>query len=303
MSPTFVTSGILEGEAPQLLATGFQFTEGPLWDPQGFFYFADPRDNALYKLVPGQSAERVRTTQNGNGTCFDVRGRLIQCEGQGKRLTAWDPASGVNGEVTVVANGVDGKRLNRPNDVICHTDGSLWFTDPDKRIPVDERELEASVWRIAPDGSVTLIAHCEYPNGLAFSPDERKLYVANTRFLKYVHELTLNDSFEVISRRVFADMSANPAKGSPDGVKVDMQGRVFCTGPGGIWVFTPDGEHIATIEFPEPPVNFTFGGDDLRTLFVCARSSVYSLRVVVPGCAQPWQRLRALRNPQPAEIL
>jgi gluconolactonase len=282
-------SELLEPQEPERVGAGYQFAEGPLWDPQGFLYFSDVRDDALYKLVPGTKPELVRKTRKGNGSTFDLRGRVIQCEGPGKRLTAWDPSTG---EVSVVAETVDGKRFNRPNDVICRSDGSLLFTDPDKRIPVNERELEASVWRIAPDGGIHLVAHCEYPNGLAFSPDERKLYVANTRFLKYVHELTLDGRGEVVARRVFADMSFDQAPGSPDGIKVDVQGRVFCTGPGGIWVFTPAGEHMATIRCPEPPVNFAFGGDDLRTLYVCARSSVYSLRVKVPGQPLAWHRKR-----------
>ena len=172
---------LLEQQAPAQWGTGYKFAEGPLWDPQGHFYFADVRDNALYKLVPGSAPVLARRTENGNGTCFDLRGRVIQCEGQRKRLTAWDPSTG---EVSVFVDQAEGKRLNRPNDVICRSDGSILFTDPDKRIPVNERELEASVWRVAPDGGVHLVAHCEYPNGLAFSPDEQRLYVANTRFLK-----------------------------------------------------------------------------------------------------------------------
>ncbi|MES3003293.1 MAG: SMP-30/gluconolactonase/LRE family protein, partial [Pseudomonadota bacterium] len=222
------SSDLLATPVPEQWGTGYEFAEGPLWDPRGHFYFADVRSDALYKLVPGSRPVLARKTQNGNGTCLDLRGRVIQCEGAGKRLTAWDPATG---EVSVFADRVDGKRFNRPNDVICRADGSILFTDPDKRIPVNERELEASVWRVAPDASVHLVAHCEYPNGLAFSPDERKLYVANTRFLKYIHELTLDGKGEVVARRVFADMSHDHAPGSPDGIKVDVHGRVYCTGP------------------------------------------------------------------------
>lgn len=277
---------ILETYEPVRLATGYTFTEGPLWDPQGFFYFADVRDNKLYRVVPGQKPELARETQNGNGTTFDLQGRVIQCEGLARRLTRWDPKSG---KVETLLERVDGLRLNRPNDVICRSDGSLLFTDPDMRVPVKERELDAAIWRIAPDGSVHQFALCEYPNGLAFSRDERKLYVANTRTLKYLQELSLDSEGHVVGRRVLADMTHDLTPGSPDGVKVDSLGRIFCTGPGGIWVFSEGGERLGIIRCTEPPVNFTFGGEDLRTLFICAHSSIYTLRVKVPGHAQPYR--------------
>jgi len=138
-----------------------------------------------------------------------------------------------------------------------------------------------------------MVPKCEYPNGLAFSPDERTLYVANTRSSKYIHALELDAAGAMVRRRIFADMNEGELPGVPDGLKVDIWGRVFCTGPGGIWVFTPDGNHIGTIAFPEQSVNFAFGGADLRTLFCCAHTSVYTLRVKVPGQPHPWYRLHA----------
>ena len=281
---------ILETTQVVCLATGYVFTEGPLWHPDGFFYFADVRDDKLYRIVPGQKPELARHTNNGNGTTFDLQGRVIQCEGLTKRLTRWNP---VDGRVETLIDSFEGKRLNRPNDVICRSDGSILFTDPDKRVPISERELDAAVYCVAPDGTAKLVANCEYPNGLALSPDERTLYVANTRFLKYIHEIELDAVGNVVRRRVFADMSWDQTPGSPDGIKVDALGRVYCTGPGGIWVFTPDGKHIGTIVFPKPAVNFAFGDADLRTLFCCAHDSLYTLRVKVPGQPHPWYRLRA----------
>jgi gluconolactonase len=247
------------------------------------------RNDSLYRIVPGQKPELARRTNNGNGTTFDLQGRVIQCEGLAKRLTRWNP---IDGRVETLIDRFDGMRLNRPNDVICRSDGSILFTDPDKRVPVAERELDAAVYCVAPDGTASLAANCEYPNGLALSPDERTLYVANTRFLKYIHEIELDAAGKVVRRRVFADMSWDQTQGSPDGIKVDVLGRVYCTGPGGIWVFTPDGKHVGTIRFPQPAVNFAFGDADLRTLFCCAQDSVYTLRVKVPGQPHPWYRLR-----------
>jgi len=275
---------ILQSGDAVKLGTGYAFAEGPLWDPQGFFYFADVRSGLLYRVVPGQAPEVVRKTDNGNGCAFDLQGNIVQCEGATRRLTRWNPHTG---EVAVLAERAEGRRLNRPNDVVCRSDGSLFFTDPALRVPVGERENESAVWRVAPDGSVHLVAFCEYPNGLAFSPDERRLYVANTRTLKYLQVLDLDAQGEVMGRRIFADMSHDDAPGVPDGVKVDSLGRVFCTGPGGIWVFSPEGVFIGKIACPEPAVNFCFGGDDMRSLFVCAHSSVYLLRVVHPGLPQP----------------
>jgi len=290
---------VLETTEAERLATGFVFTEGPLWHPDGFYYFVDIRQNKLYRITPGQKAEVVRETAGGNGTTFDLQGRLVLCEGDGRRVTR----VGSGGKVETVVDRYQGGRFNRPNDVVCRSDGSLYFTDPDKRRPYTEREIPgpegennlwdgACVYRVAPDGAVSLFAHCEYPNGLAFSPDERTLYVANTHSTKYIHALELDAAGNLSRRRIFADMNEGTAPGIPDGLKVDSQGRVYCTGPGGIWVFTPDGKRVGIVKFPEQSVNFAFGGSDLRTLFCCAHTSVYTLRVKVPGNPHPWYRLR-----------
>jgi gluconolactonase len=200
-----------------------------------------------------------------------------------------------DGSLTVLAERHEGKRLNRPNDVVCKSDGSLWFTDPDLRVPFAERELPyAGVYRITPDGGLTLMADCEYPNGLAFSPDERVLYVANTRWTQYIHAFELDASGRVVRRRIFAEMASDDDKnGVPDGMKVDVEGRLYCTGPGGTWVFAPDGTRLGIIRTPEVPANICFGGPDLRTLFLTARTSVYALRMTVSGQPQPWYRVRA----------
>ena len=261
-----------------------------MWHPDGFYYFVDVRKSMFYRLTPGGKPEVLReNTGEGNGTTFDLEGRLIMCEGGNRRITR----TGADGKIEVLCDRFEGKRLNRPNDVVCRSDGSIYFTDPGLRVPLAERELPyAAVYRIDPSGAVSMLADFEYPNGLAFSPDERTLYVANTRWAQYIHAIEIGADGAMVRRRIFADMSSDETDGVPDGMKVDVQGRVYCTGPGGTWVFAPDGTRLGIIRTPEVPANLAFGGPDLRTLFFTARTSVYSLRVKVPGQPHPWYRLR-----------
>jgi gluconolactonase len=284
-------TAVLDSGEVQRLATGFGFTEGPLWHPEGFYYFDDIRRSALYRLKPGTEPELVRAnTGEGNGTTFDLKGRLVMCEGGNRRVTRMS----ADGRIEVLVDRYEGKRLNRPNDVVCRSDGTIFFTDPGLRVPLADRELPyAGVYRIAPDGTTALVADCEYPNGLAFSADERVLYVANTRWTQYIHALELDAGGSMVRRRIFADMSSDETDGVPDGMKLDVEGRLYCTGPGGTWVFAPDGSRLGIIRTPEVPANLAFGGPDLRTLFLTARTSIYAVRVKVPGQPHPWYRLRA----------
>ena len=282
---------VLETTQLQKVAGGMIFTEGPLWHPDGFFYFVDIRTDSLYRMTLGQAPEKVRTTEGGNGTTFDLQGRLIHCEGEGRKVTRLN----ADGSVTTIADRVDGKRISKPNDVICHSNGALLFTDPDFRLDLAERDFGyAAIFRIAPDGAVSEFIRVEYPNGLALSPDERTLYIANTRWTQYLHAVELDSAGNVVRRRVFADMSHDQGgvNGVPDGMKVDQAGRVFCTGTTGVWVFEPDGRLIGIIETPEICANVAFGGPDLRTLLLTASTSVYTLRTRVPGVPHPWYKLR-----------
>ena len=281
---------VLETTAAERPATGFVFTEGPLWHPDGFYYFADVRASKFYRLRLGQAPETVRSnTGEGNGTTFDLEGRLVICEGGNRRLTRWSDDS----HSEVLIDRYEGRRINRPNDVCCKSDGSIWFTDPGLRIALPDKELAHSgVYAVAPNGGVRLVAEFEYPNGLAFSPDEHTLYVANTRHAQYIHAIELDSAGNMVRRRIFADMSSEETDGVPDGMKVDEAGHVYCTGPGGTWVFAPDGSRLGIIRTPEIPANLAFGGPDLKTIFFTARNSVYTLRAKIPGQPHPWYRVR-----------
>ena len=190
-------SEILETTEPTKVASGFIFTEGPLWHPDDFWYFVDIRQNKLLRLVIGSDPELVRETKGGNGNTFDLEGRLINCEGLARRVTRTNQ----DGSVETIASAFQGGRLARPNDAICHSNGDIYFTDPDQRVAFHEREIPgrdgidgkwigSGVYRLSADGELSLVVQCEYPNGLAFSPDEKRLYVANTRTCKFIHVIS-----------------------------------------------------------------------------------------------------------------
>ena len=280
---------IVESSTAECLATGFVFTEGPLWHPEGYWLFVDVRrePGAIFKLVPGGQPEIYREPSNGsNGLTFDLEGRLVMCEGDGRRMSSREQ----DGSITALAEQWEGKRLNRPNDVVCHSDGSIYFTNPGGRVPAEEREIDFSgVHRIAPDGTVTAaITDTEYPNGLAFSPDETVLYVTNTREKMYIAAYDVMPDGSASNGRVFADMTSEESDGVPDGMKVDSVGNVYSTGPGGCWVFDPEGNHLGIIRLPEIPANCAWGGPDNRTMFFTARTSVYTLRMQNTGIS-PWR--------------
>ena len=291
---------IVESSQAERLATGFVFTEGPLWHPEGYWLFVDVRASLIYRLVPGGQPEVVRQQSGGsNGMTFDRQGRLLICEGDNRQITRRE----LNGTYIPMAQRLGGKRLNRPNDIVTRSDGSIYFTDPGGRLTPQERELDFSgVHRIAPDSTLTnATAETEYPNGLAFSPDERVLYVAITRRdERCLEEKARGEvcthqcirAFEVATdgtlshNRIFAPMPS-AADGVPDGMKVDIEGRVYCTGPEGVWVFDAAGNHLGIIRFPEIPANCAWGGPDHRTMLFTARTSVYTMRMKAPGTPIP----------------
>jgi gluconolactonase len=291
---------IVESSQAERLATGFVFTEGPVWHPDGHWLFVDVRANLIYRLVPGGRPEIIREQSgSSNGMTFDRQGRLLICEGDNRQVTRREP----DGTYTPLAQRLGGKRINRPNDLVTRSDGSIYFTDPGGRLTPQERELDFSgVHRIAPDGTLTnATAETEYPNGIAFSPDERVLYVAITRRdERCLEEKARGEvcahqcirAFDVAvdgslsNNRIFANM-ASAADGVPDGMKVDVEGRVYCTGPEGVWVFDASGQHLGVIRLPEIPANCAWGGPDHRTMLFTARTSVYAMRMKTPGTRIP----------------
>ena len=289
-------SGILESTEVTTLADAGGNTEGPLYHPDGSVTFVDMTHSRLLRWSSQRGLETVRTgTGEGNGCTLDPEGRLLMCEGADRRRITRMDASGT---VTAIAEHWQGKRFNKPNDVICRSDGTVYFTDPELRLEPELREIGfAGVFRISPDGEIHLATdECEYPNGLALSPDESVLYVAISRldarcFEEADDEVCIHRkirAFDVAAdgslsnNRVFCDMSSAEA-GVPDGMKVDVEGRVFCTGSGGIWVIDPSGNRLGIIRSPEVPRNLAFGGPDNRTIYTTPGQSLCSMRVKTPG--------------------
>ncbi len=281
-----ILSDIVESAKPTQVASGFVFTEGPLWHSDGTLTFVDIRRGQILRLGTDGKTQIIRENSgDSNGMTFDKQGRVIICEMVNRRITRMDP----NNVFTVVADKVNGKRLNRPNDVIGKSDGSLYFTNPGReRLEPADVELEHNnVLRVKPDGTVdVIIEKFDYPNGLAFSPNEKILYVANTRPEKYIMAYDVNEDGTVSNGRHFTDMSSEEA-GVPDGMKVDAEGRVYCTGPGGCWVFETSGELIGIIKLPEYPANCGWGGPDNKTMYFTANTSVFSRQMKTAGTKIP----------------
>ena len=281
-------SDIVAGDVERL-AAGFQYTEGPLWHPAGYWLFVDTRPNLIFKMVPGNKPEVVRQDSGrANGLTFDLRGRLLMCEGYGRRLSRMEP----DGTITTVAGSFEGKRLNRPNDVVCRSDGTIYFTDPEPLVEAADRELGSSVvFRVTPEGAIEPATwDLPYPNGLAFSPDERTLYVNNSHDEKLIRAFDVSADGSLSGGRDIVDMSGVPGDGIPDGMKVDTEGRIYCTGPDGLWVLDAAGRHLGTLPLPELPNNCGFGGADYATMLIPAHTSVYSVRLNTKGVVPPGAR-------------
>ena len=290
-------SNIIESSEPTVLATGCGRTEGPLWHPEGYVTFVDLEGSRLLRWDTNGDVTVVREgTGEGNGCTLDRQGNLIMCEGADHRRVTRMDAGGV---VTSVAERWEGKRFNKPNDVICRSDGTLFFTDPELRLPEEQREIGFSgVYRVDPQGQLHLATdECEYPNGLALSPDESVLYVSISRLdarcfqeeadgavcaHRKIRAFDVAADGALSNNRVFCDMSsADP--GVPDGMKVDTAGRVFCVGSGGFWIIEPSGEVAGVVRTSEVTRNLAFGGPDNRTLYMTPGDSLWKMEVKTPG--------------------
>ncbi|MDD5190671.1 MAG: SMP-30/gluconolactonase/LRE family protein [Dehalococcoidales bacterium] len=271
--------------AIEQVATGFAFTEGPVWRGN-YLLFSDIPQNRLVKLRLLREGPEVTTFRypsgNANGNTLDNSQRLVTCEHTGRRVTLTE----IDGSIKVLADAYEGRRLNSPNDIVIRSDGSIYFTDPPYGLPNNGtgwKEIPFNgVYRIAPDGEVHLLADdFDRPNGLAFSPDEKILYVNDT-VRRHIRAFDVKPNGDIVNGRVLIDM-ALPEPGAPDGMKVDTRGMVYCTGPGGFWVIDPTGKCLAVVRTPELPANMAWGDADWRSLYLTARSSIYRLRMNVPG--------------------
>jgi gluconolactonase len=287
---------IPEGTTIERIAAGLTFTEGPVWIGDSLLFSDIPNNRiARWRELPEgpQLTTHIcpsgwplgvptKVAQHGsNGLTLDRQGRLLACEHGNRRVSRHEP----DGSVVALATHFQGKRLNSPNDIVCKSDGCIYFSDPPYGLfdRTEGKELDWNgVYRIDPDGSIHLLVDdFGRPNGLAFSPDESLLYIDDTEH-RLIRVFDVRPDGSLANGRLFIDM-AHPDAGNPDGMKVDVEGNVYCTGPGGIWVIAPSGTLLGRIHTPDLPANCAWGGDDWRTLFITARPCVYRLRVAVPG--------------------
>jgi sugar lactone lactonase YvrE len=272
------------GAQVEKIASGFQFTEGPLWIPEGYLLFSDIPADTIFKHVQGSGHEVfLKPSRHSNGLTLDRQGRLLICE-HDRRVIRLEK----DGTKTVLAEFYEGKRLNSPNDIVVKTDGAIYFTDPPYGLPdrTEGKELDyCGVYRIGTDGSITLLDDSiGLPNGLAFSPDERTLYVDDSGSAT-VYAFDVKEDGLLENKRVFAELASSEGKGAADGMKVDVDGNLFSTGPGGISVIDPSGNRYGIIVCPEVPSNLAWGDNDYKTLYITARTGIYRVRVKTGGAS------------------
>jgi gluconolactonase len=271
---------LIEAGEPERLATGFQFTEGPVWMAGGYLLFSDIPANIMYKWTPESGAEVWREPSgNSNGLTRNSDDLLLACEHGNRRVSRTNP----DGTVETIAGAYQGKRLNSPNDLVVKSDGVIYFTDPPYGIAPEEKEQPHNgVYRILTDGSLQLMADdFERPNGLAFSPDESMLYIDDS-YYRHLRAFDVREDGTLENSRIICDMD-HPQPGSPDGLKVDEEGHIYVTGATGVWVFEPDGELLGVVAPPERPANCAWGDEDKKSLYLTAQTSLYRIRTTVAG--------------------
>lgn len=278
--PDLTISDILAPDAAlERVATGFQFTEGPVWMPEGYLLFSDIPANKIYKLVGDKGEVYREPSGNSNGLTLDKKKRLIACEHGNRRVSREG-----DGKVIAIAERYEGKRLNSPNDAAVKSDGGIYFTDPTYGVAPENRELDfQGVYRLSPKGELTLLTKdFLQPNGLVFSPDEKTLYIADSSKRKHIKAYDVKSDGTLANGRLFAEPKSDKS-GVPDGMKVDKKGNLYSTGPGGIWVYAPSGKLIGAIDTPEVPTNCAWGDRDRKTLYITAQKSIYRIRCRIGG--------------------
>lgn len=288
------------GAKLEKVLSGLGFTEGPVWDRAGgFLLFSDVQNNATMKLTAAGTAEPFRkpvfegpfpegAQVGSNGLAIDSKGRLVSAEHGNRRVTLREK----DGTIKVLADHFEGKRLNSPNDVVVRNNGDVYFTDPPglfrgyPDVPnKPKQELDFNgVYRVSAAGKLELLTKdVPFPNGIAFSPDEKKLYVGNSRPEKYWMVYDVKADGGIANGRKFADVTKEPGAGSPDGMKVDRRGNVYATALIGLQIFSPDGKRLGAIATPEIASNCAWDDADGKTLYITARTGLYRIRLNIPG--------------------
>jgi len=291
------TSDMIVSSEAEKIAGGFCFVEGPVWlsasDPltpltgvkKECLLFSDILANRLYWYREGQTGLLREPTGQANGNTLDIDGRLLSCEHRHRRVSSMDRS----GLVQTVVDSFRGKRLNSPNDIIVRSDGMVFFTDPPYGVAEEERELDfQGVFGLNPDGMQLILLRDDFdkPNGLAFSLDESELLVADTE-KGHLRQFIVDMDGTLSNERVFCECDR------PDGIRLDQVGNVWVACLRGIEVFDPDGCRIAFAELPERPANLVFGDADSKSVYVCARTSIYRIRSVLAGAVRPPRQSRA----------
>ena len=282
-----LTQVVGESIALRQVVTGFAFTEGALWQPKRReLLFSDIPNSRIHCWSEAAGVTVVRDpSRMSNGLAWDRQGRLLACEHASSQVTRTEP----DGSIRVLASHYMGRALNSPNDIVTRSDGRIYFTDPTYGrtafygVPREPELAVRGVYAMhgGADAQELLVDDFAQPNGLCFSADERHLFVNDTE-RQHIRVFEVAGDGRLAHGKLWAE-TVGPGEGAPDGMKLDSAGNLYCCGPGGIHVFTPQARCLGVIRIPEYTANFCFGGDDLRTLFVCASTSIYSLRVAVRG--------------------
>lgn len=264
------------------VGTGFEFTEGPVWDKSGFVWVSDEVLNKIYRLYPDGHREEVISLGDPDGNTYDREHRLIDCASV---LRAIIRLSKDGKNYTILADHYQGKRFNSPNDVVLGPDGAFYFTDPtlDLSKGAAQEIPFQGVYRLDKNGTVTLLTKdLTQPNGLAFSPDGKYLYIDDSE-KKNIRVYQFHSDGTISNGRIFGSEDSGKNDGVPDGIRIDKKGNLFVVGPKGIWIWSPEGIHLGTIELPEQPANLSWGGKDNADLYITATKSVYKISTLTRG--------------------
>jgi gluconolactonase len=279
-------SALLELNSATRISTGFTFTEGPIWIPEDdCLLFTDIPANRIHRWRPGMTDAEIYCEPSGhaNGLTLDREGNVLACEHSGRQVSS----GAYDGVEQTLVDSFEGKRFNSPNDIVVHSSGAIYFTDPPYGLgPNDVKELDfQGVYRLGPDGVLSCVVRdFTAPNGLAFSPDESVLYIGDSED-DIIKRFQVEADGSLSGGEMFSDQSKDGREGSPDGMKVDTDGRLWTTGAGGIWVIEPDGTVLGQFVLPEESTNVAFGGPEFATLYVTAQTSVYIVATNVRGIA------------------